>query len=134
MGEADPSIKALLSVPRPCPSVPVRVPPPPSRRPQQQLRPRAVLAEAALDHHAAALGGGQGWAEEMALEAVAAEAFEPLPLRLLLDAFGDDADLQAQGEGDDRRGDLLAAAADAQGMHEGAVHLEGVDGEGGEVG
>src|SRR5436309_5217639 len=88
----------------------------------------------ALEHEVAALGGGQGRAEEVALKLVAAEPLEPAHLLLLLDPLGDHVDLQAHGEGDHRRRHLLAAAGLADGVHEGAVELEGVDREGGEIG
>src|SRR5882757_10842764 len=66
---------------------------------------------------------------EVALSLIAGHLAKHLDVLLGLHAFGDDLDLKAVGECDDRGGDGAAVFVDVAARDEGAVDLDAVDGE-----
>src|SRR4051794_3826399 len=80
----------------------------------------------ALTEQAVELGDGKRTAAQEALELVAAEFLENRELRRVLDALGDDFQLEAVGEGDDRLHDQRIVAAVREVADERAVDLERV--------
>src|SRR5688572_27601041 len=85
-----------------------------SPRTGSDRRSQARHAQPPFERANAAIGGGDRCAKEIALDFVAALAAEYLELGLRLDPLGHNVEVQAVSEGDDRRGDLGAAAVGAE--------------------
>src|SRR5262245_20332606 len=98
------------------------------------IAPAASAEAPVLPHHPRAFVGGRRDREAVALDLVAAVRGEQLELLLRLHALGDDLELQAVREPDDRERDHRVFRVGGDVAHEGVVDLERVDRKALEVG